>query len=124
MSSENKRIATDFLHLAAAGKIDEAYEKYVDMSGKHHNAYFAAGFASLKQAMKDSDSESPNKELIVNLTVAEDDLVAVHSRLIRSAEGPEISVVHILRIANGKIVEMWDCGMELPIDGPNTDGAF
>jgi hypothetical protein len=35
-----------------------------------------------------------------------------------------MSVVHMFRIRNGKIAEMWDCGQQIPKDSPNTDGAF
>ncbi len=37
---------------------------------------------------------------------------------------PGIAVVHLFRFQAGKIVEMWDCGQQLPADSPNTDGAF
>lgn len=33
----HKQAAVQFLQLAVAGRIDEAYQKYVDMNGKHHN---------------------------------------------------------------------------------------
>ncbi len=32
-------------------RIDEAYEKHVNLIGKHHNAHFPAGFPELKMAM-------------------------------------------------------------------------
>lgn len=124
MPHDNKDIAVQFLKLAAAGKVDEAYDRFVDMSGKHHNVYFPAGFAALKQAMKDAHAAEPNKEFTPKNVLCDGDLVAVHSRLVRAKGGPDISVVHILRIANGKIVEMWDTGMEIPKDCPNKDGAF
>lgn len=110
--------------MAAAGQVNEAYEMYVDMSGKHHNVYFPAGFAALKLAMIDSHSAEPNKTFTPINAICEGDLVAVHSRLIRQKDAPEISVVHILRVKNGKIVEMWDTGAEIPANSPNIDGAF
>ena len=34
---KNKEFAIYFLNMVVEGKIDEAYRKYVDMEGKHHN---------------------------------------------------------------------------------------
>lgn len=47
----HKQAAVQFLRLAVAGRIDEAYQRYVDMNGKHHNPYFSAGFPALKKGM-------------------------------------------------------------------------
>jgi hypothetical protein len=35
-----------------------------------------------------------------------------------------MAVVHILRFKNGKIVEEWEAGGEIPADSPNENGAF
>jgi predicted SnoaL-like aldol condensation-catalyzing enzyme len=118
-----KQLAKHFLELVVAGNIDEAYEKHVDMSGKHHNVYFAKGFDVLRDAMKESHIKFPQKKFIVKQMLEEGDLVAVHSHLVLEP-GREMSVVHIFRFKNDKIVEMWDCGQALPADMPNEDGAF
>jgi predicted SnoaL-like aldol condensation-catalyzing enzyme len=94
------------------------------MTGKHHNVYFPAGFQHLKEAMKESHAKEPNKEFKPKTVLCDSDLVVVHSHLKRAADVPEIQVVHMFRITNGKIVEMWDCGQEIPKDNPNADGAF
>jgi predicted SnoaL-like aldol condensation-catalyzing enzyme len=123
-TSNNRDIVLNFLSLAASGRVNEAYDRYVDMTGKHHNAYFPAGFSALQQAMKDAHAQSPNKRFSPKLTLCDGDLVAVHSCVERSTDSPKISVVHIARIRDGKITELWDTGMEIPTQCPNTDGVF
>ena len=121
----NKEIAVSFLKLAAAGKVDEAYEKYVHPDFRHHNPYFKGDRQSLQQATEEAAQQSPNKSLEVKRTLEDGDLVAVHSRLVRAESGaPEISVVHILRIKDGRISEEWEAAQELPKDSPNQNGAF
>lgn len=122
--TDNKQTALDFLNLVTSGKIDEAYEKHVDMNGKHHNLYFAPGFSVMKQGMKDNEKEFPNKTFSVKHVIGEGELVAVHSHVVLKAKELEIAVVHLFRFEKGKIVEMWDCGAQIPADSPNTDGAF
>jgi predicted SnoaL-like aldol condensation-catalyzing enzyme len=121
---DNKEKAVDFLTLVVARKIDEAYERYVDMRGKHHNVYFAKGFATLRDAMKENHAQFPDTKISIKNVIGEGDLVAVHSHVVQKQGDPGIAVVHILRFENEKIVEMWDCGQKLPADMPNEDGAF
>lgn len=122
--TENKRIATNFLELVVKGTIDEAYNQYVAMDGKHHNTFFAAGFLTLSEAMKKNHQEFPAKHIAIKHVIGEGDLVAVHSELTLRAGEAKMIVVHILRFRQGKIVEMWDCGQAIPHNSPNKDGAF
>ena len=36
----------------------------------------------------------------------------------------DFAAVHLLRFADGKIVEFWDIAGDLPADVVNADGAF
>lgn len=118
----NKEIAEKFLQLVVTGKIDEAYKKFVDMNGKHHNLFFPAGFPALKEAMKENHIQFPNKTLQIKNIIEENNLVTTHSKITLGEE--EISVVHIFRFKNGKIIEMWDVAHEIPEVTINNDGAF
>lgn len=119
-----KQAAVDFLQLVVAGNIDEAYQRYVDMRGRHHNPYFPAGFPALKLAMTENQTQFPNKRLVIKHVLGDGDLVAVHSHIIPAPGEAGISAVHIFRFAGDKIVEMWDNGQPLQADSPNQDGAF
>ena len=119
-----KRAAVQFLRLIVAGHIDEAYQTYVDMKGKHHNPFFPAGLAALQQAMKDNHSQRPNKQINVKNVLADGDLVAVQSELTLSPGGDRMAVWHLHRFEGERIVELWDCGQALPANSPNKDGAF
>lgn len=44
----NKQSAVEFLNMVIAGQIPEAYEKHIDMEGKHHNAFTPAGLTALE----------------------------------------------------------------------------
>ncbi len=123
-TSSNKESAVEFLIMCAAGSVREAYEKYVDVRFKHHNAYFKSDRASLMEAMQKSADEEPNKAFRVVQTFVSDDRVAVFSHLQRAQGNTSYAVVHILRFENGKVIEMWDVGQEVPQDSPNELGMF
>jgi predicted SnoaL-like aldol condensation-catalyzing enzyme len=119
-----KEIAVDFLQLVVAGSINEAYDNYVNIHGKHHNVYYSAEFASLKHGMIENHAQFPNKWLMVKNVLGDANLVAVHSNLILKPGEPGMAVVHIFRFDKGKIIEMWDIGQIIPIESPNRLGAF
>ncbi len=117
-------IARNFLTLVIEGKIDEAYERYIDIKGKHHNAYFSAGFENLKKAMKENEAQFPHKQFTIHHLIGERDMVVAHSHLIMKKGEVGLVTIHMFRIEGDKIVELWDCGQQLPADSPNTDGLF
>jgi len=124
MNQINKEIAVKFLKLVVSGKIDEAYHKYVDMKGKHHNTFFPTGFLALREAMKENHEQFPNKKFEIKNVLSDGELTAVHSHLSFKSGEIGMIVVHLFRFKDGKIVEIWDCGQEIKANSPNKDGAF
>jgi predicted SnoaL-like aldol condensation-catalyzing enzyme len=120
----NAAIATEFLAMAAAGKVREAYDRHVATSFTHHNAWFPGDRESLLLAMEQSAASEPNKAFTVKQVIDSGDRVAVLSHLQRADADKDYAVVHILRFKGSKIVEMWDVGQEIPADSSNTLGMF
>lgn len=123
-SSSKKQIAIAFLKLAASGKLDDAYDNYVAPNFRHHNAYFAGDAESLKTGMAEAHKQFPNTTLEVQHAWEDGHLVAVHSRVSHGPDQPDISVVHMFRLEDDRIAELWDVGMEAPKDSPNQNGLF
>lgn len=119
-----KEIATSFLQEVIAGHIDQAYAKYVDMTGRHHNVFTPAGLEALRQGMKDADAQFPNKAYEVKRVMQDEPFVAIFGHLILKPKEMDLSTVHLFRIENGKITEFWDVAQNLPKKPVNSDGAF
>jgi predicted SnoaL-like aldol condensation-catalyzing enzyme len=115
---------TGFLRMCARGDVREAYERHVSPDFVHHNAWFPGDRQSLLEAMEQSAAAEPNKSFEVKQVIEGGDRVAVLSHLVRAGAGAEYAVVHIARIADRKIVELWDLGQEIPKDSPNALGMF
>ena len=60
---------------------------------------------------------------MVQHTVAEGDMVSIHSRLALEAE-KELAVHHLLRFEGDRIAEIWDSALLVSFDSPNKDGMF
>ena len=125
MNLSQKQIAVRFLELAAAGEVDEAYSNYTASNFKHHNPCYAGDVTSLKEGMRESAIETPNKVFDVQHVIEDGDLVAVHSKLEMQMNGlTTLAVVHICRFENGKIAEFWDIGQIQPDPLINENGMF
>ena len=119
-----KDLVVDFLKLAVAGRIDEAYRKHIDMTGKHHNPYFAAGFPALKQAMIDNHAKYPDKRIDIKRVITDGDTIATHSHVSLNPGNLNVAVVHIFRFQGDRIAELWDIAQEMKADSPNADGII
>jgi len=123
--SNQKDAARSFLQMAGAGKVQEAYDRYVASSFIHHNQHFKGDRQSLLTAMQEASKAAPNKSVDVRRVFEDGDTVITHSLVTRQdPEAPEIAVVHIFRFEGDRIVELWDVGQPISKDSPNKNGVF
>jgi len=124
MSTSQKDAAIDFLQLTAAGRVDEAFDRYAGPAFRHHNPWFRSDAATIRTGMRDNAARFPQMEFEVQRALADGALVAVHSRARMAPGTPNIAIVHILRFEDGKIAEMWDIGQAEPVPMANELGMF
>ena len=120
----HKETAVAFLHLVAAGKVREAYGKFVGPGFRHHNPYFHGDAESLMIAMEENAVQNPNKIIEIQHALQDGYLVAVHSRVRQNPDDLGRAVVHIFRFAGDRIAELWDIGQAHPEKSPNEHGMF
>ncbi|MGM0579409.1 MAG: nuclear transport factor 2 family protein [Bacteroidota bacterium] len=120
----NKEKAGHFLNLIGEAKIEEAFEFYVAEDFKHHNPYFKADAQSLQKAMKEDVKANPKKELKILRSLADGDLVAVHSHVKQQPDDNGFVFVHFFKFREDKIIELWDLGQEIPDQSINEIGML
>src|SRR6266404_3364465 len=103
---DKKETALAFLKLAASGKVSEAFDKYISRSFRHHNPHFRGDAKALKAGMMEAHQKYPNTTIEVQHLFEEGNLVAVHSRVIHSADAQEIAVVHTFHLHDRLTSEM------------------
>jgi predicted SnoaL-like aldol condensation-catalyzing enzyme len=122
---KRKESAVEFLKMASAGRVDDAYTKFIAPGFVHHNLYFKGDRESLKSAMTEAHATSPNKLIDVKRVFEDGDFVITHSLVVRgNPADPDVAVVHIFKFDGDKVVELWDLGQVLSKDSPNENGAF
>jgi predicted SnoaL-like aldol condensation-catalyzing enzyme len=119
-----KEAATSFMRLVAAGKVREAYQKFVSPDFRHHNPFFRGDADSLKIAMEENAAKNPGKVLEIQRTLEDGDFVAVHSHIRQNPHDAGAAAVHIFRFQDSRIAELWDIGQPVPENSPNGNGMF
>lgn len=110
-------------------EVEQAFRLYVAPQYRQHNPMVADGNAAAMQALTRYTHELyPELRQEVKRTVAQGDLVAVHSRYYKHAAdragGRAQAVVDIFRLEHGKIVEKWDVVQDVAAEPGNENSMF
>ncbi len=120
----NKQHASSFLRLVTSGRIREAFDRHVDAGCRHHNPYFKGDANSLIAGMEENQAQFPNKNLEILRVIADGNDVAIHSHVTLTPGELEFSAVHLFRLHDNRIVEMWDVLQQVPVSETNKNGMF
>ena len=110
-------------------EVEQAFKLYVGPNYRQHNPDVPDGATAAAQALtKLTHEQHPQLHQEVRRTVAQGDLVAVHSRYLSGAAGGEHgsgqAAVDIFRLEHGKIVEHWDVVQDVPENPANDNSMF
>jgi predicted SnoaL-like aldol condensation-catalyzing enzyme len=110
-------------------EVEQAFRLYVGASYRQHNPNVADGVDGAVRALTQYTHEiHPELRQEVKRTVAQGDLVAVHSRYIPTSadreRGSGQAAVDIFRLEHGKIVEHWDVLQDIPERSANDNSMF
>jgi len=120
-----KEMAISFLKMAGSGDVKNAYGRFVSPKFIHHNLHFKGDRKALMSAMEEAAKQSPNKKIEVKQIFEDGNSVITHSCVIRENPAePQISVVHIFKFEDDRVVELWDIGQLIDKNSPNENGAF
>ena len=113
----NRRVVVTMYNLLMnEHKVDEALE-YIDPNYRQHNVRAPDGKEFLRGAFKARFAENPKFRSDIKRTVADGDLVVVHTHERFNPDDPNDLgniVMDIYRVKNGLIVEHWDAYMPVP----------
>ena len=117
---ENKKNAIAYYRTAYEGSPREAVEKYVGAEYIQHNPNVGNGKQPFIEYFERMAKEYPNKSIHFVRSIAEGDLVALHTHQVWP-DGDEYVTMDIFRFdENGKIVEHWDAVQEIPKESANA----
>jgi predicted SnoaL-like aldol condensation-catalyzing enzyme len=114
----NKKIVVDFYDLAFnQHRPTDAALKYLSEGYVQHNPYVATG----RQAFIDAfaGEKDDTSKAIFKQTIAEKDLVVLHSHKVQKTGDRGVAGIDIFRVKDGKITEHWDVNQKIPEGAKN-----
>ncbi len=123
-SEENKANAIAFYRTAYEGDPRIAVELYVGDHYIQHNPLVGDGKEPFIEYFERMQKEFPDKSISFVRSVAEEDLVALHTHQVWP-DGDEYVTMDFFRFdENGKIVEHWDAIQQIPETSANGNTMY
>lgn len=120
----NKSNAIAFYRTAYLGDASAAVERYVGAEYIQHNPLVGDGKQAFIDYFDEMARDYPSKSIEFVRTVAQGDLVALHTRQTWPG-GEQYVTMDFLRFDdNGKIVEHWDSIQEIPSETKNGNSMY
>ncbi len=121
---QNKKNAIAYYQMAYDGQPRQAVEQYVGDEYIQHNPSVANGKDAFIAYFERMTKEYPEKSIEFVRSVAEGDLVALHTHQTWPG-GVEYVTMDFFRFdENGKIVEHWDAVQEIPDKSENGNTMY
>lgn len=122
--NQNKENAIAFYKMAYYGNPKKAVELYVGAEYIQHNPLVGDGTQPFIDYFNRMASEYPEKSIEFRRSVAEGDLVALHTHQIWPDNEEYVTMDFFRFDANGKIVEHWDSMQQIPKTSANNNPMY
>ena len=121
---KNRQSAIEFYKMAYDGSPRVAVEKYVGDAYIQHNPLVGDGKEPFIAYFEKMASEYPEKSIEFVRSVAERDLVSLHTHQIWPGEDEYVTMDFFRFDAEGKIVEHWDSMQQIPEKSENGNTMY
>jgi predicted SnoaL-like aldol condensation-catalyzing enzyme len=122
--NQNKENAIAFYKMAYYGNPKKAVELYVGAKYIQHNPLVGDGTQPFIDYFNRMASEYPEKSIEFRRSVAEGDLVALHTHQIWPDNEEYVTMDFFRFDAIGKIVEHWDSMQQIPKTSANNNTMY
>lgn len=120
----NKKSAIEFYRTAYLGDPAKAVEDYVGEKYIQHNPLVTDGKQGFIDYFSEMTRDYPNKSIEFIRTIAEDDLVALHTHQTWPSNEQYVTMDFFRFDDNGKIVEHWDSIQGVPSETKNGNSMI
>lgn len=121
---QNKENAIAFYEMAYNGNPKKAVELYVGAEYIQHNPLVGDGPQPFIDYFNRMASEYPDKSIEFVRSVAEGDLIALHTHQTWPDQEEYVTMDFFRFDANGKIVEHWDAMQQIPKTSTNNNTMY
>jgi len=121
---QNKKSAIDFYKMSYNGNPRQAVERYVGKEYIQHNPLVGDGIEPFISYFEKMAKEYPDKSIEFVRSIAEGDLVALHTHQIWPGNEEYVTMDFFRFDESGKIVEHWDAMQQIPDFSENGNTMY
>ncbi len=121
---QNKKNAIAFYRTAFHGEPRKAIEQYVGKDYIQHNPAVVDGTQGFIDYFERMQREYPDKSLVFVRSIAEGDLVALHTHQTWPDNDQYVTMDFFRFDAHGKICEHWDAIQQIPKESANPNTMY
>jgi len=113
-----------YYKMAYEGNPGEAVKRYVGDTYIQHNPMVGNGPGPFIEYFERMHREYPDKSIEFVRSVAEDDLVVLHTHQVWKGDGEYVTIDFFRFDENDKIVEHWDAVQKIPEESVNGNTMY
>lgn len=121
---QNKASAIEFYRMAYEGNPQKAVDLFIGQDYIQHNPDVANGTQGFIDYFERMQTEYPDKSIDFVRSIAEGDLVALHTHQIWPGNDEYVTMDFFRFDQNGKIMEHWDAIQQIPDASANPNTMF
>jgi len=121
---KNLKLVLDFYDAVINTQHYERAGEFLHDSYIQHKPEVETGAKGVLDFVRSIYAQSPNHRARVVRSFVDADYVILHVNVTNAVEAPNLAVMDIFRIENGKLMEHWDVASPVPETAKNTNGVF
>jgi predicted SnoaL-like aldol condensation-catalyzing enzyme len=121
---KNLKLVLDFYDAVINTQHYERAGEFLHDSYIQHKPEVETGAKGVLDFVKSIYAQSPNHRARIVRSFVDGDYVILHVNVTNAVEAPNLAVMDIFRIENGKLMEHWDVASPVPETAKNTNGVF
>jgi len=121
---KNLKAVLDFYDVIVNGQQYERAGEFLDDNYIQHKPEVEDGPEGVLNFMRWVYEQSPQHRARIVRSFVEDNYVILHVHIMNAAEAPNLAVMDIFRVEDGKLMEHWDVVNPVPETARNSNGVF
>jgi predicted SnoaL-like aldol condensation-catalyzing enzyme len=120
----NLKAVLDFYEFVINGQQYERAGEFLDENYIQHKPEVETGVKGVLDFVKSIYAQCPDHKARIVRSYVDGDYVVLHVHIMNAVEAPNLAVMDIFRVENGKLMEHWDVASPVPETARNVNGVF
>ncbi len=121
---KNIKAVLDFYDVVINGRQYERAAEFLDADYIQHKPEVETGYQGVLDFVRSVYEKAPKHKARIVRSFADGDYVILHVHIMNGVEAPNIAVMDIFRVEDGKLMEHWDVASPVPEKAKNVNGVF